>query len=57
MANTKITKIDVKIAEPKVQQITAQSNPAIWAILQPPKETEKQEFISQWPAALRKQIE
>lgn len=34
---TKIKQINVKIEQPKVTTITAESNPAIWATLQPPK--------------------
>ena len=32
-----INQVEVKIKEPKIEQITEESNPEIWAILQPPK--------------------
>ena len=40
MKRPKITKIEVSIPKPQVLQITAQSHPEIWAMLQPP-ETKK----------------
>ena len=32
------TSVNLEIAEPETQQITAESNPEIWAILQPPED-------------------
>ncbi|MEG5176241.1 hypothetical protein QUB25_29515 [Microcoleus sp. B3-D7] len=40
MKHLKITKVEVSIPKPQIHQITAQSHPEIWAMLQPP-ETKK----------------
>ena len=42
MERPKITKIETSIPKPQIHQITAQSHPEIWAILQPPETKERQ---------------
>jgi len=41
----KTQNIKVKIDTPQVKQITAKSNPKIWALLQPPKPTKSYNAI------------
>ena len=42
MERPKITKIEISMPKPQIFQITAQSHPEIWVMLQPPENREVQ---------------